>query len=49
METFSTLLDLYVGNSPLTGEFPSQMPVTWSFDISFDQIWDAIVLIMIPL
>ena len=36
METFSTLLALCVGNSPVTGEFPSQRPVTWSFDIFFD-------------
>ena len=36
METFSALLDLCVGNSPVTGEFPSQRPVTQSFDIFFD-------------
>ena len=35
METFSTLLALCVGNSPITGEFPSQRPVTWSFDVFF--------------
>ena len=28
METFSVLLALCVGNSPVTGEFPSQSPVT---------------------
>ena len=28
---------LCAGNSPVTGEFPSQRPVTWNFDISFDQ------------
>ena len=27
---------LWAGNSPVTGEFPSQNPVTQSFDISFD-------------
>ena len=27
---------LYVGNSSVTAEFPSQRPVTRSFDISFD-------------
>ena len=27
METFSALLDLCAGNSPVTGEFPSQRPV----------------------
>ena len=36
METFSTLLALCVGNSPVTGEFPAQKPVTWSFDVFFD-------------
>ena len=36
METFSTLLALCVGNSLVTGEFPSQRPVTWSFDVFFD-------------
>ena len=36
METFSTLLALCVGNSPVTGEFPEQRPVTLSFDVFFD-------------
>ena len=36
METFSTLLSLCAGNSPVTGEFPAQRPVTWSFGVSFD-------------
>ena len=36
METFSALLALYVENSPVTGEFPSQRPVTRSFDVVFD-------------
>ena len=36
METFSALLALCAGNSPVTGEFPSQMPVTRSFDVFFD-------------
>ena len=36
METFSTLLALCAGNSLVTGEFPAQRPVTWSFDIFFD-------------
>ena len=31
METFSAPLALCPGNSPVTGEFPSQRPVTWSF------------------
>ena len=32
----SALLALCVGNSPVTGEFPSQRPVTRSFDVFFD-------------
>ena len=36
METFSTLLAIYAGNSPVTGEFPTQRPVTQSFDVFFD-------------
>ena len=36
METFSALLAFCVGNSPVTGEFPSQRPVTRSFDVFFD-------------
>ena len=36
METFFMLLALCAGNSPVTGEFPSQRPVTWSFDVFFD-------------
>ena len=35
METFSTLLAFCEGNSPVTGEFPSQMPVARSFDVFF--------------
>ena len=31
METFSALLAICVGNSPVTGEFPAQRPVTRSF------------------
>ena len=36
METFSALLPLCAGNSPVTGESPSQRPVTQSFDVFFD-------------
>ena len=36
METFSVLLAICAGNSPVTGEFPSQKPVTLSFDVFFD-------------
>ena len=37
METFSALLALCVGNSPVTDEFPSQRPVTGSFGVFFDR------------
>ena len=36
METFSVLLAICVGNSPVTGEFPTQRPVTLSFEVFFD-------------
>ena len=36
METFSASLALCAGNSPVTGEFPTQKPVTRSFDVFFD-------------
>ena len=36
METFSALLAICVGNSPVPGEFPTQRPVTLSFDVFFD-------------
>ena len=36
METFSTLLAIYAGNSLVTVQFPPQIPVTWSFDVFFD-------------
>ena len=36
METFSALLALCAGNSPVSGEFPAQRPVTRSFDVFFD-------------
>ena len=36
MKIFSALLALCAGNSPVTGEFPSQRPVARSFDVSFD-------------
>ena len=35
METFSTSLALCEGNLPVTGGFPSQRPVMWSFDVLF--------------
>ena len=36
METFCMLLAIYAENSPVAGEFPSQTPVTRSFDVFFD-------------
>ena len=35
METFSALLAICAGNSPVTGEFPVQRPVKRSFDVFF--------------
>ena len=36
MEAFSALLAICAGNSPVPGEFPTQRPVTRSFDVFFD-------------
>ena len=36
MEAFSAILAFCAGNSPVTGEFPEQRPVTQSFDVFFD-------------
>ena len=36
METFSALLALCAENSPVSGEFPAQRPVTRIFDVFFD-------------
>ena len=36
METFSTLLAICAGNSPVTGELPAQRPVMRSLDVFFD-------------
>ena len=36
MDTFSALLAICAGNSPVSGEFPTQRPVTRSFDVFFD-------------
>ena len=35
-ENISALLAIYVGNSPVTGEFPTQRLVTRRFDVFFD-------------
>ena len=37
METFSALLALCAGNSLVSGEFPSQRPVTQSFDLRLNK------------
>ena len=40
METFSAFLAIYAGNSPVTGEFPAQKPVTrnfWFYDLRLDE------------
>ena len=39
METSSALLAICVGNSPVAGEFPTQRPVTRSFDVFFICAW----------
>ena len=36
METFSASLAICAGNSPVPAEFPTQRPVTRSFDVFFD-------------
>ena len=36
METFSALLAICTGKSPVTGEFPAHRPATRSFDVFFD-------------
>ena len=36
METFSALLAICAENSPVSGEFPAQRPVTRSFDVFID-------------
>ena len=36
MQTFSALLAICTGNSPVPGEFTAQRPVTRNFDVFFD-------------
>ena len=36
METFSALLAICAGNSPIPGEFPALRPITRSFNVFFD-------------
>ena len=43
METFSAFLAICAGNSPVTGEFPAQRPVTRSFDVFFDLRMDKLL------
>ena len=38
METFFALLAISAGNSPVSGEFPTQRPVSRSFDVFFDPL-----------
>ena len=38
-EFHSTLLALREKNPPVTAGFPSQRPVTWSFDVFFNLFW----------
>ena len=39
METFSALLAICAGNSPVSGEFPAQRPVMQSFDVFLICVW----------
>ena len=39
METFSVLLAIYAGNSPVGGEFPARRPVTRSLMFSLIYVW----------
>ena len=39
METFSPLLAICAGNSPVSPEFTAQRPVMQGFDVFFDRIW----------
>ena len=39
METFSALLGICAGNSPVPGEFPAQRSVTRSFDVFLICFW----------
>ena len=39
METFPSLQAFFAGNSLVTGEFPTQRPVTQSFQISLICAW----------
>ena len=43
METFSESLAICAGNSPVTGEFRTQRPVTRNFDVFFDLCLNGIL------
>ena len=44
---FPRYMAICAGNSPGTGEYPTQRPLTWSFDVFLRLgIWDAIAPIM---
>ena len=43
LNTFSALLGLCVGNSPVTGEFPARSPVARSFYVFFDLCLNKLV------
>ena len=45
METYSVLLAICDGNPPVTGGFPSQMPVTRSFDVFFNVLQNTLLSI----
>ena len=47
METFFALLALCVGNSPVPGEFPSQRPVTRSFDVFFELFIEQTIVMLV--
>ena len=48
METFSTFLALCAGNSPVTGEFPSQRASNGGFGVFFDVILNKFCYPMLP-
>ena len=41
METFSALLALCAGNSPVTGDFPTQRPVMRNFGVWGPDLWQV--------
>ena len=45
MEIFPALLNICAGNSPVTGEFPAQRPVTWSFDFFYMRLNERLTIL----